>query len=128
MKTDYETRAHPHPQIENIFLSEKDIPEEYRFDEPLEQTEYLVNGEIRTWSKAFKDVYSPICIQTDAGLKPKRLGKFPLLNEEESLSALDAAVAAYDSGRGAWPTMTVKDRVICMQQFVKKCCPNAQQL
>jgi glyceraldehyde-3-phosphate dehydrogenase (NADP+) len=123
MNTDFETRAHPHPQIEDIFPSEKDIPEEYRYNEPIEQTEYLVNGEIRTWSKSFKDVYSPICIQTDAGLKPKRLGKYPLLDEAESLSALNAALTAYNSGRGAWPTMTVKDRVTCMQVFVKKMLP-----
>lgn len=120
MKAVYEKRALLHPQIEKIFLSEKDIPEEYRFDETIEQTEYLVNGEIRTWTQSFQDVYSPICENTNECLIPKRLGKYPLLNEEESLVALDAAVAAYNSGRGVWPTMTVKDRVTCMQLFVKK--------
>lgn len=123
MKTVYEKRALLHPQIEKIFLSEKDIPEEYRFDETIEQTEYLVNGEIRTWTQSFQDVYSPICENTNDCLIPKRLGKYPLLNEEESLVALDAAVAAYNSGRGVWPTMTVKDRVTCMQLFVKKMLP-----
>ena len=123
MKAVYEKRALLHPQIEKIFLSEKDIPEEYRFDETIEQTEYLVNGEIRTWTQSFQDVYSPICENTNECLIPKRLGKYPLLNEEESLVALDAAVAAYNSGRGVWPTMTVKDRVTCMQLFVKKMLP-----
>ena len=31
-----------------------------------------------------------------------------------------AAVAAYDNGRGEWPTMTVAQRIACMQDFTKK--------
>lgn len=125
MNTKTETRVlQKHPQLKEIFPSEKDIPNEYDFEKTIEQTEYLVNGEIRTWHKAFEDVYSPICIQTEKGeLKPKRLGKYPILDEEETIVALQSASKAYNSGRGAWPTMNVKDRIICMQQFVAKMLP-----
>ena len=42
------------------------------------------------------------------------------MGEAESDAALDAAVAAYDSGRGAWPTMPVAERIACMHDFVRQ--------
>src|SRR5690606_5074686 len=34
--------------------------------------------------------------------------------------ALEAAVKAYDNGRGAWPTMSVADRIKCVEDFTHK--------
>ncbi len=34
------------------------------------------------------------------------------------MEALNAAVEAYDRGKGIWPTMHVKDRIECMEKFV----------
>jgi glyceraldehyde-3-phosphate dehydrogenase (NADP+) len=45
------------------------------------------------------------------------IGTFPLLSEKESLAALAAAVAAYDHGRGLWPTMTVPERIKAVRSF-----------
>ena len=42
------------------------------------------------------------------------------MGEAESDAALDAAVAAYDNGRGAWPTMTVAERIAAMQDFTRQ--------
>jgi aldehyde dehydrogenase (NAD+) len=42
------------------------------------------------------------------------------MGEAESDAALDAAVAAYDSGRGEWPTMSVAERIGRMQEFTKQ--------
>jgi glyceraldehyde-3-phosphate dehydrogenase (NADP+) len=39
------------------------------------------------------------------------------MSEEMALSVLDAALRAYDSGRGRWPTMTVGERIACVQDF-----------
>lgn len=36
------------------------------------------------------------------------------------MAALDAAVHAFDNGRGEWPTMSVADRIICVENFTKK--------
>ena len=47
-----------------------------------------------------------------------RLGSHPRLDGAEALKALDAAVAAYDRGRGAWPTMSVGDRIAHVEAFV----------
>lgn len=106
--------------LKNLFPKENEIPKEYDFSESIEQVEYLVNGKIQTWDKAFQDVYSPVCIASEKGAKPKRLGKYPLLTEKETMEALDAATKCFDNGRGLWPTMSVKDRLKCMELFVAR--------
>nr|MBP7388936.1 aldehyde dehydrogenase family protein [Chitinophagales bacterium] len=93
----------------------KDIPAPYLI-QPMEQKTYLVNGEIKTWSGALQEVYSPIYVDA----KPFRLGAYPMMGEAEALDALAAAEAAYDLGRGHWPTMTVEQRIEHMHLFVQK--------
>ena len=51
-------------------------------------------------------------------LKQLEMGSYPVMEETQSDEALDAAVAAYDNGRGEWPTMPVADRIDCMQDLV----------
>ena len=94
------------------------IPSTYSIKEPLNQTTYLVNGELREWTGNISKVYSTIS-STDT-YKPTLLGSIPDMGEKEALEALDAATGAYNRGQGAWPTMLVKDRIGCMQVFVEK--------
>lgn len=103
-----------------IFPTESGIPKEYHVDFPLKQREYLVNGDLRTWEGPCEEVFSPVCIQTEAGITRKLLGSYPMLGEIESLEILDAAVEAYDNGRGIWPTMSVEDRIRHIQTFIIK--------
>jgi glyceraldehyde-3-phosphate dehydrogenase (NADP+) len=105
-------------EIRYIFPEEKDIPEEFSLKEPLDQMEYLVNGELRRWDGPMQEVLSPVCVKTASGLSPKLVGRYPLLTEKESLSVLDAAVGAYNNGRGLWPTMAVGERIKHVQDFV----------
>lgn len=96
------------------------IPAEYRV-EPIHQREYLLNGEMRPWAGAVADVYSPVCLpDADGMLQRVLVGSFPVAGPQQAVEALDAAVAAYDSGRGEWPTMSVAGRIACMQTFVGK--------
>src|SRR5688500_14328744 len=90
-------------QIERIFVSEDEIPEKYRLSSEIHQREYLSNGEMIKWNGPVHEVYSPICIRTPQGLKRKLIGTYPVCTEQEALQALDAAVAAYNNGRGQWP-------------------------
>lgn len=106
-------------QLKNIFVKEEQIPEEYRLHE-IHQREYLTNGEMVKWEGSVHEVYSPICIQTGKGLERKLIGTYPVCTEKEALQALDAAVAAYDNGRGEWPTMSVADRIRCVENFTHK--------
>lgn len=100
-----------------IFCGWDDIPEQFRITAAVEQREYLIDGELRTLEGATQDVFSPVFIQSAEGLKRHRLGSFPLMTEAEALSVLGAAVAAYDNGRGVWPTMAVSERIGHVQTF-----------
>lgn len=95
------------------------IPAVFADDLLLEQDTYLVNGELRRWQGAREDVFSPVCYRAGDRLERLRLGSYPILGEAESLEALEAARKAYAQGRGAWPTMPVKQRIACMLAFVK---------
>ncbi|MDM1293908.1 NADP-dependent glyceraldehyde-3-phosphate dehydrogenase [Sphingobacterium sp. N143] len=106
--------------LEGIFYEEKDIPAEFTLDEQVDQREFLSNGEMISWTGQVNEVFSPICVKTKDGLKRKRIGSFPVCTEKESTEALDAAVKAYDNGRGEWPTMSVADRITCVENFTQK--------
>ncbi|PUV23274.1 MULTISPECIES: NADP-dependent glyceraldehyde-3-phosphate dehydrogenase [Sphingobacterium] len=106
--------------LEGIFYEEKDIPAEFTLDEQVDQREFLSNGEMISWTGQVNEVFSPICVKTKDGLKRKRIGSFPVCTEKESMEALDAAVKAYDNGRGEWPTMSVADRITCVENFTQK--------
>ncbi|HSZ72649.1 MAG TPA: NADP-dependent glyceraldehyde-3-phosphate dehydrogenase [Cytophagaceae bacterium] len=106
-------------QIKALFVEESQIPEEFRIKE-VHQREYLSNGELKQWTGEVSEVYSPICISTPEGLKRKLIGTYPIGTDKEANEALDAAIAAYDNGRGEWPTMSVEGRIKCMHNFVLK--------
>jgi glyceraldehyde-3-phosphate dehydrogenase (NADP+) len=104
-------------QIDSIFPTADQIPEAFRLQTPINQREYLINGELRHWEGDVETVLSPVHLQANGELIPATIGHFPLMTEQESLAALNAAVAAYDRGRGLWPTMSVGQRIEHMQDF-----------
>jgi glyceraldehyde-3-phosphate dehydrogenase (NADP+) len=104
-------------KFSSLFPRQEDIPVPYRLDEILNQREYLTGGALRSWKGSLQEVRSPICVRTSSGVPQKLLGSYPLLTEKESLQALDAAVRAYDNGRGAWPTMSVEERIRHLETF-----------
>jgi len=106
--------------LEGIFYEENNIPAEFTLDEQVDQREFLSNGEMISWTGQVNEVFSPICVKTKDGLKRKRIGSFPVCTEKESMEALEAAVKAYDNGRGEWPTMSVADRITCVENFTQK--------
>ncbi|KQC28993.1 NADP-dependent glyceraldehyde-3-phosphate dehydrogenase [Flagellimonas eckloniae] len=95
-----------------------EIPEEFQIKEQIHQQEYLVNGELKKWNGNITEVFSTI--SSTAEYAPTLLGSIPDMGEPEAMDALDAAVGAYNQGQGVWPTMKVKDRIECMEAFVKK--------
>lgn len=107
-------------QLEKIFVTEEEIPEEYKLSSEADQRTYLSNGEMKQWDGEVHEVYSPVCIRTAEGLKRKLIGTYPVCAQAEAMQALDAAVAAYDNGRGKWPTMSVADRINCVENFTVK--------
>lgn len=105
-------------KIQNVFPRASDIPQPLLEDIPYVQTGYLVDGEIRIWDGPRQEVLSPVWVAGGAGPKPFFVGEYPLLTEAQALQALDAAVAAYDHGRGLWPTLPVAERIDHLQRFV----------
>ncbi len=94
------------------------IPEEYKIKKELHQRHYLVDGELKKWDGNTTEVFSTISSTEE--YQPTLLGSIPDMGEPEALDALEAALRAYDQGQGLWPTMKVKDRIECMENFVKK--------
>jgi len=108
-----------HPlNIATLFPTAAEIPPAYRLGDAIEQRHYLVNGELRDWSGPLAPVRSPICLQGDGALEPTVIGSTPLLDAAAAMTALDAAVAAYDRGQGAWPMMTVAQRITHVERFL----------
>lgn len=107
-------------KIATLFPAPEDIPPQHRLTDPLELRTYLMGGELRQWEGATQEVLSPVCVRTPAGPERVRIGSFPLMGETDALAALDAAVAAYDNGRGEWPTMTVANRIGHVQRFAAR--------
>jgi glyceraldehyde-3-phosphate dehydrogenase (NADP+) len=104
--------------LANVFPAENAIPEQYNIAQPLDQREYLIDGELKTWTGNLNPVLSPVFIKEGSGYKQKIIGSTPLLTSKESLEALDAAVKAYDLGRGVWPTMSVTQRIEHIEKFL----------
>ena len=94
------------------------IPEQFQITEQIHQSTYLVNGELKAWEGKTTPVISTISSTKEYA--PTTLGSIPDMGEAEAMEALEAALASYNKGQGVWPTMKVKDRIECMESFVKK--------
>lgn len=105
--------------LQSVFAEIESTPEAYLIKEPIEQREYLINGEMKTWNGKLNPVVSPLFRKTSKGFEQAVIGSTPLLTEKEALEALDAAVKAYDLGHGAWPTMSVEGRIEHVEKFLK---------
>jgi glyceraldehyde-3-phosphate dehydrogenase (NADP+) len=104
--------------LTDIFPNQSEIPAQYNPGEPIEQREYLIDGELREWKGNMAPVVSPVFIRNGDKIEQKLLGYTPLLNSAEAMLALDAAVKAYELGQGSWPTMSVTDRISHVEKFL----------
>lgn len=111
----------PQINLDALFPTTEQIPAEHRLEQPIEQREYLVGGELKPWNGATQDVFSPVYLcQSDGSLQQARIGSYPITGPDEAMDVLDAAVKAYDNGRGEWPTMSVADRIARVEAFTGK--------
>ncbi|MGB5314959.1 MAG: NADP-dependent glyceraldehyde-3-phosphate dehydrogenase [Robiginitalea sp.] len=94
------------------------IPEKFTLKAPIDQRHYLIGGELLRWDGKTSEVFSTISSTPE--YTPTLLGSIPDMGETEALKALDAALMAYDKGKGTWPTMKVKDRIACMERFLEQ--------
>jgi glyceraldehyde-3-phosphate dehydrogenase (NADP+) len=115
-------------ELAELFLTEEQIPTEFKLVEEVHQRTYLSNGEMLSWKGDVHTVLSPIGIQTPNGLQRKVIGTYPLCDKEEANAALDAAVMAYNNGRGEWPTMSVAQRIERVEKFTHEIIEKKQEV
>jgi glyceraldehyde-3-phosphate dehydrogenase (NADP+) len=106
--------------LSGLYPAAADIPEQYRLTGQVEQREYLVDGALRRWEGPLATVRSPISLSTEHGDEAVILGSTPLLDAQTALTALDAAVRAYDKGRGQWPNLRVAERIQHVEAFLAR--------
>ncbi|MDR3048149.1 MAG: NADP-dependent glyceraldehyde-3-phosphate dehydrogenase [Bacteroidales bacterium] len=102
--------------LNEIFSTNQEIPEMYKIEKPFIQSEYLINGELKTWKGEFKKVYSPIYVKNGEQLD-NYIGECPVLTTKESMEALESASKAFDHGNGKWAKMKVEERIDCLKKF-----------
>lgn len=105
---------------EHLFPELSQIPLEVSLNQPIEQREYLVDGVLQTWNGPLQTVLSPLWLTVKDNPVPQVIGHAPLLTSEAALQALMAAKRAYANGRGVWPTMSVGERIECVQRFTEE--------
>ncbi|MEX1239183.1 MAG: NADP-dependent glyceraldehyde-3-phosphate dehydrogenase [Cyclobacteriaceae bacterium] len=105
--------------LQCVFPAENAIPDQFKIRQPIDQREYLINGELKSWTGNLNPVLSPVCTKEGNELRQQVIGSTPLLTSKESLEALDAAVRAYDLGHGVWPTMSVAQRIEHVENFLQ---------
>ncbi|MFZ6011836.1 MAG: NADP-dependent glyceraldehyde-3-phosphate dehydrogenase [Bacteroidota bacterium] len=104
--------------LANVFPTESNIPDQFKIPQSVDQREYLIDGQLKTWNGNLNPVLSPVFVKEGNEYKQKVIGSTPLLTSKESLEALDAAVKAYDLGHGLWPTMSVTQRIEHVEKFL----------
>lgn len=108
-------------KLHDLFPAEADIPADCRVLAPLHQRSILLNGEMQIWKGETRAVFSPVHVRAANGsLSPVELGSFPVTGTAEADAAIAAATKAYDNGRGRWPTMSVAERIACVENFTNQ--------
>ena len=107
-------------KITAIFPAEGQIPPAYQLEQPIHQRAMLVNGEMVHWDGPTHEVFSPVLTRVGDELASRSIGSYPIATEVEAMESLNAAVAAYNHGRGEWPMMSLADRITCLENFTGK--------
>lgn len=109
-------------QMQAIFPRYDEIPAEHRVVEPIHQRCILIGGVLKQWDGEMRTVHSPIFASTtESGVfEQVELGSIPVSGLKEADESLSAAIAAYDRGRGIWPTMAVAERIACIEDFIEQ--------
>jgi len=105
-------------KLKNSFPILENIPQEVKITGKNYEPLYLLDGKILKWNGPLNDVISPICINENGQIKRPVIGQVPSMDEAAAMNGLQAAVQAWDNGRGIWPTMSVKGRISAVEKFV----------
>ncbi len=100
----------------SLFPYAAEVPDTVQVDK--RQGRILIGGKIETEGFARKEVPSPCPLRGDGGtLFYPILGETPNVDVAVFSRAVDAAVAAWDKGRGDWPTARMEQRISAVSAF-----------
>jgi len=94
-----------------------DIPEQFRLGAPIEQRDYLVDGQLRVWNGPWPKCSARCNWVTSAYKSAARRCWMPTPPSAPSTPPC----RAYDRGQGEWPTMRVVDRIRHVEAFLRAC-------
>ncbi len=116
--------------LSQLFPTAAQVAAEFAVPDYLAQRHYLVGGELRQWQGELAPVISPVQLRDEQSgeLAAVTLGATPLMDSAAALQALDAAVAAYDLGRGHWPTLPVLERIRHVEAFLQAMSAKREQV
>lgn len=77
-------------------------------------------GQIREWSGPVQKVVSPLLDPTTPTLERTYLGDSPMMTPADSLAALDAALQAWNNGKGEWPLADPQVRASAVWNFAQE--------
>lgn len=105
--------------LKGFFPKMDEIPPDILIDTPTYQKNILVGGELLAWDGPFHEVKSPLKVINNTTGNPEDIiiGSYPIATHTQAQSALDAAIAAFGDGRGAWPLMSLEERIDCLESF-----------
>ncbi|MBL4846550.1 MAG: aldehyde dehydrogenase family protein [Planctomycetes bacterium] len=115
------------PGLPDLFAGP--IPSEHDLTNYPHGRRYLIGGEVRTWTGPTRPVQSVVCeAQADGSLKRRVIGETALLDAATANEALDAAVGAWDLGRGAWPQAPLAERIQAIRGFCEAIRPHREEV
>lgn len=115
--------------LANLFPDYKSVPNKYRSLFPIHQKTLLINGNLEMWHGNVRAVQSPIYVRQSNGVSEYiKIGSIPVTGKEEADAALSAAELAYNNGRGVWPTMSVSERIACVEEFTRQILTKRQEI
>ncbi|MDP2847908.1 MAG: aldehyde dehydrogenase family protein [Humidesulfovibrio sp.] len=95
----------------------QDIPADLALGEPLLSRDYLLDGELRTWTGAMQEVHAPVFVEGSKDPERQLLGSCPAHAPSTGQEALTAACTAWDQGLGDWPNLPPEARMACVEDF-----------
>ena len=85
----------------------------------INQEEYLVDGQFKSWNGPFNDIYAAIWKpKSDGNLEQILIGKTPKTGLPEAFECLESADKAYNNGFGEWSMLSVEKRIDHVEHFV----------
>jgi len=85
----------------------------------IDQQEYLVDGQFKSWEMPYNEIYSAVCKPTNENkLERILIGKTPKTGLPEALECLESSDKAYNNGFGEWPMFSVEKRIFHVEHFV----------